>query len=144
MAENEHGLSDKWDEVGKDPIWEFVKEGAGAKFFGVYIGKEENVGPNSSNLYSFIRYKDQDFLMRDVAFSIWATTLLDTRFKNFVRGEQVAIIYLGQKASEQRKGASYHNFEVYHTSPEKAVDLDREVDVANIGEEPDLDTLLEE
>lgn len=124
MPKNKHGLNDNWDEVGKSPIWDFSEEKSGAQFFGIFTDKEENVGPNDSNLYNFIRYKDQDFTQRIGEYSIWGTTLLDTRFKNFVRGEQVAIVYLGKRKSEQRKGSEYHDFEVYHRPPEKAVNLE--------------------
>jgi len=122
-AKNKHGLSDKWEETGKNPLWELENAKVGDKFFGVFLDREEDVGPNNSMLYNFVRYADQDFVQRIGTFSIWGTTLLDTRFKNFTRGEQVAIVYLGKQASEQRKGSSYHNFEVYHTPPEKAVKL---------------------
>lgn len=118
MAEqNKHGLGDKWQQVGKNPVWDLDTAKSGDKFFGIYIDKEENVGPNNSNLYNFVRYADQDFTQRMGEFSVWGTTLLDTRFKNFVRGENVAIVYLGKQSSEQRKGSKYHNFEVYHTPP---------------------------
>lgn len=144
MGKNEHGLNDKWEETGKNPIWEYKEEGTGAKFFGVFIDSEENVGPNSSMLYNFIRYEDQDFLRRVGPFSIWGSTLLDTRFKNFTRGEQAAVVYLGQKASGRRKGDSYHVFEVFHTPMEKSVDLENAEILNDIGGLPDLDTIMEE
>lgn len=124
MADNKHGLNDKWKEAGKYPVWDLEDAKAGGKFFGIFLDKEENVGPNSSMLYNFVRYADQDFTQRIGEFCIWGTTLLDTRFKNFVRGEQVAVIYLGKKKSEQRKGSEYHDFSVFHTAPEDRVDLE--------------------
>jgi len=123
---NKHGLSDDWEEMGKNPVWELDNTKVGEKFFGVYLNKEENLGPNSSTLYNFIRYEDEKFQNRIGGYSIWSTSLLDTRFKNFVRGEQVAIVYLGKMKSEQRKGSMYHNFEVFHRPPEKAVNLEQQ------------------
>lgn len=131
---NNHGLSDDWEQMGKSPVWELDNAQAGDKFFGVFLNTEENVGPNSSNLYNFIRYEDQQLTKRIGQYAIWGTTLLDTRFKNFVRGEQVAIVYLGKAQSEQRKGSSYHNFEVYHRPPEKKVDLDTQSLIEDFGE----------
>ena len=90
---NKHGLSDDWEEMGKNPIWELDDTKVGEKFFGVYLDKEENLGPNSSTLYNFIRYEDEKFTQRIGGYSIWGASLLDTRFKNFVRSEQVAIIF---------------------------------------------------
>lgn len=112
-----YGLNNNWKEVGKNPVWELDTLKSGDKFFGIYVDKEENVGPNSSNIYNFIRYDDQDFNRRVGEYSVWGTTLLDMRFKNFVKGERVAIVYLGKEKSEQRKGSSYHNFKVFHEPP---------------------------
>lgn len=121
---NKYGLGEKWEETGKNPIWDVKEAKEGDKFFGIFLDKEENVGPNSSMLYNFVRYADEDFTQRIGQVSIWGNTLLDTRFKNFVRGEQVAVVYLGKKNSESRKGSQYHDFSVWHTPPEKRVDLE--------------------
>ena len=66
---NKHGLSDDWEEMGKNPIWELDDTKVGEKFFGVYLDKEENLGPNSSTLYNFIRYEDEKFTQRIGALS---------------------------------------------------------------------------
>lgn len=117
-------LSNDWIKSGAGITWELDTAVVGDIFFGVFLNTEENVGPNSSKLHNFIRYKDEMFKERMGEWSIWGTTLLDSRFKNYVHGEQVAIVYLGKKASEKRKGSSYHDFEVHHLPPEKKRKID--------------------
>lgn len=75
-------------------------------FRGVYLGREEGVGPNNSTIYNF----EVDGAMK----TVWGSTVLDTRLKNVQMGETVVIIYHGLKVSEKRKGSKYHDFEVYH------------------------------
>lgn len=101
---------EEWKEVGAGgDVWDFKELGKGAEFVGVYISKEENVGENNSNLYTF-ENKDNNIVQ------IWGTTLLDSRFKNFKPGEEVKVIYLGEEPSQKRKGSTYHNFQVFHRS----------------------------
>lgn len=109
-------MSNKWTKVETVPTWDFQSEyeEAGNKpieFVGLYVSREENVGPNNSNLYTFEIAGGEHK-------AIWGTTLLDTRFKNLKFGEEVKVVYLGKVKSEQRKGAEYHNFEVYHRMPD--------------------------
>lgn len=97
--------------------WNYKELGKGAEFKGVYLSKEENVGDNNSILYSF----DVD---GDVV-NVWGSTLLDTRLKNVKYGEEVIIEYLGEEESQKRKGAKYHNFDVYHRPmPMQKVEVD--------------------
>ena|SRR3990167_9640723 len=94
----------KKQEIGN--TWNYKEEGAGAEFKGTYLSKEEHVGENDSNLYNFD--------VAGEAISVWGTTVLDTRFKNLKPGEEVIIEYLGEVPSPNRKGKTYHSFEVYH------------------------------
>lgn len=101
-------IDDSWKEVGAGgDVWDYKALGKGAEFEGIYLSKEENVGENNSNLYSF-EDKNRTFTQ------IWGSTLLDTRFKNLQPGEEVKIVYLGVEQSEKRKGKTYHNFQVFH------------------------------
>jgi len=103
-----------FQKAGVGKTWDYKSEGKGAVFFGIFKYKEENVGPNDSNRYIFTQYSSDKFDNSLEEMGIWGNTLLDTRFKNFKSNEQVIVIYLGQEKSEKRKGAVYHNFEVYH------------------------------
>lgn len=115
MANNKPYQPDaSFQKAGVGKTWDYKAAGVNAVFFGVFMYKEENVGPNNSNLYTFMQHKDDKFKSPIEEMGIWGNTLLDTRFKSFTKGEQVVVIYLGQEKSEKRKGATYHNFEVYH------------------------------
>ena len=87
--------------------WDYKEDGEGSETKGVYVGKEEGVGDYESVLYSI-----EDETGKVVG--VWGNDVLKTRFKNIKVGEEVIIRYLGLKESQQRKGASYHNFEVFH------------------------------
>lgn len=104
MAEND------WKDAGAGNVWDFKSEGDGAVFQGIYMSREENVGENNSNLYTFKDNKGE-------LVSIWGTSLLDIRFKNLQFGEEVKITYKGEMPSEKRKGKTYHLFEVLHRMP---------------------------
>ena len=96
--------NDGWEKMEMNPTWDYQEQ---PEFEGVYIAKEVEVGPNNSNLYNF-KVADGSFV------SVWGNTILDGRFKNLTEGEEVKIVYLGKVKSEKRKGAEYHNFDVYH------------------------------
>jgi len=73
---------------------------------GIFIGKEEGVGPNNSCVYNLeVEGKPR---------AVWGSTVLDTRLKNVGLGDEVVIIYKGMVASEKRKGSSYKDYDVYH------------------------------
>lgn len=101
----------EWKKVEVGNSWNYQEAGKGAEFVGLYVGKEEHVGENDSNVYSFE-------IGGGEMMNVWGSTLLDIRFKNLKVGEEVKIVYLGLAPSEKRKGKSYHNFEVYHRMPE--------------------------
>ena len=96
-------MPDKWKKVEMSPTWDYEKD---KEFVGLFVSKQENVGPNASNLYDF-ELPDHTIM------SVWGNTLLDTRFKNLKFGEEVKIVYLGKVKSE-KTGREYHNFDVYH------------------------------
>lgn len=95
--------NNNWQRIETNPTWDFNEE---KELIGFYMGVEIEVGPNKSNLYDFKKSNGE-------IISVWGNTLLDTRFKNLEKGEEVKIVYLGKVKSE-KTGREYHNFEVYH------------------------------
>lgn len=98
MAKN-----DGWQKVEMVPTWDFEEK---KELVGVFVSKEEKVGPNESNLYTF-ELPDHSNI------GVWGNTVLDIRLKNLKFGEEVKIEYLGKETSE-KTGREYRNFEVYH------------------------------
>jgi len=72
-------------------FWKPVKEGE--QLEGLYVNKESNVGPNSSNIYYFEKLDTHEIMQ------VWGTTILDMRMIPVKIGQQVLITYkgLGQK-----------------------------------------------
>lgn len=101
----------EWKKVEMGNVWNYKEEGKGAELIGLFTGKEEHIGENDSNVYSFEVEGGENI-------TIWGTTLLDMRFKNLKVGEEVKVVYLGAEPSPKRKGKTYHNFEVWHRMPE--------------------------
>lgn len=100
-----------WKKVELGNTWNYKELEKGAEFVGIYVSKDEHVGENDSNVYNF-EVKGGEIR------GVWGSTLLDTRFKNLKFGEEVKVVYLGLEKSEKRKGANYHNFDVYHRMAE--------------------------
>src|SRR3990167_7229055 len=99
-----------WKKVEVGSSWDYKEKGKGAELIGIYRGKEEHVGKNDANVYTFD--VNGEFI------SVWVATVLDIRLKNLRFGEEVRIVYLGSFPSPNRKGKSYHSFDVYHRMPE--------------------------
>lgn len=83
--------------------WDFEKNKV---MRGIFIDKEEEVGPNNSKLYNFT--------VDGKPVSVWGSAVIDSRLKNVEAGEEVVIIYHGLVPSEKRKGSSYKSYEIYH------------------------------
>jgi len=94
---------DGWEKVNMAPTWDYTKD---KTIEGVFVGKEEEVGPNASNMYTVEKKNGEKV-------GIWGNTILDTRFKNLTEGEEVKVVYLGKEKSEKTK-REYHNFDVFH------------------------------
>lgn len=92
-----------WQKVEKTPTWDYENE---KELVGIYLSKEENVGPNGSNIYNF---RKSDGLV----IGVWGNTILDDRFKSIKIGEEVKVVYLGRAKSE-KTGREYHGFDVFH------------------------------
>lgn len=91
-----------WKEIKGEgaEVWDFEKN---PDFEGVFVRREDNVGPNNSKMYHF------DSKGEEVA--LWGNTLLDTRLVDLKEGQQVQIKYLG-KAKSPKTGREYKNFQV--------------------------------
>jgi hypothetical protein len=102
-------MADDYIEVtGMGEMWDFKSLGAGAELEGLYMGKEENVGPNGSTVH-FIEVNGGQL-------GVWGNAILDTRLKNLKPDgvEMVKIVYKGKVKSEKTKGREYHDFQVFH------------------------------
>ncbi len=91
-----------WEEVTPSPTHDFKEN---KELVGVFMSKEEDVGPNGSNIYNFENEKGERV-------AVWGNAILDSRFKTLTIGEKVKIEYLG-KAKSEKTDREYHNFKVY-------------------------------
>ena len=101
-------MSDDWKgwkklEASNNPIHNFEEEKI---LKGVFVSREDNVGPNNSKLYTIEKENGERV-------SVWGNTILDSRLKNVLEGEEVGIAYLG-KVVNPKTNREYHNFETYH------------------------------
>ena len=108
-----------WEKIEQNPTWNYKNEDTdefslkkGDELEGIYLSFEENVGSNNSTIFNF-RKEDGSKI------SVWGSTVLLTRFKNLVVGEEVKIVYKGSVESQQVKGRSYHDYDVFHRPMEK-------------------------
>ena len=95
--------SESWQKVENSEVWDFEKN---PELTGAYVLREENIGPNASNLYHIE-------LENGKRISVWGNTILDNRFELVNIGEEVKIIYLGMEKSE-KTGRNYRLFDLYH------------------------------
>lgn len=98
----------EWKKVEMAPTHDFEKE---PEFIGVFISKDENVGPNASTLYNFEQ-------KGGVNVAVWGSTVLDTRLKNVKEGEEVKIIYKGLTENPKRGQKPAKLYDVFHREPE--------------------------
>ena len=98
---------------------------------GFYMGKKEDVGPNHSTTHQI------KLLDGSKTVSVWGTTQLDGRLEMVPVGSQIKISYKGRVESQQRKGASYHNFEVELWEDDGSADGAAEKGKGNSSEEED-------
>ena len=85
-------------------VWDFEKD---PFFEGVFVSKEEGLGANNSTLYFFQDTKSKTY-------SIWGSTVLNTRLKNVQVGEVVGIFFIGRKPSKVAGRKPYKDFRVFH------------------------------
>lgn len=111
---------DDWEKLEMSPTWDYKNN---KQIIGVFKRMESGVGPNNSNIY----YLETE----DGVIGVWGTTLLDARLKNLNIGEEVKLVYLGEKPSPNRKGKNYHDFDIYH----RVVPMTKVEDDASLPEE---------
>ncbi len=95
-------MSNEWIEIGAGQAWDYKTE---KELTGVYISREENVGPNNSVLYQIEKENGEKI-------GVWNNTVLEDKFQNIKIGDKVKIEYLGM--SKSKTGKDYHDFKVYH------------------------------
>jgi len=96
---------DLWEEVDPraDEVHDFQKDDT---LIGVYVARQENVGPNESTLYQIKKDSGEKV-------GVWGNSVLNDRFNMIQIGEKVKVIYTGKETSE-KTGRQYHNYQVYH------------------------------
>lgn len=99
--------------IRKVTMWKKVESSAGAQAWdfiqnaeleGGFIRKEENVGPNNSNMYYFKTPTEE--------VCCWGNTVLDSRLVEAKVGDRVKIVFKGMAVSP-KSGREYKDFEVY-------------------------------
>lgn len=95
-------MADEWIEVGVGQAWDYKTD---KELIGIYVAREEHVGPNDSVLYQ-IEKEDSEVI------GVWNNTVLEDKFQNVKIGDRVRIVYLGM--SKSKKGNEYHDFKVFH------------------------------
>lgn len=93
---------------GLIPVWDFITK---KEMVGFYMGKQEGVGPNLSNLYQF-KLKDGTFC------SVWGSTVIDDLMKTVEAGDLTKIIYEGKKLSP-KTNRSTKIYKIYVDDAEK-------------------------
>lgn len=91
---------------------------------GELLGVKNNVGPNSSNLYTLLTTKGE--------IGVWGSTVLDTKLGELSKGDQVKIEPLGKTKSPQT-GREYWDFRVSYkpgTKQDPVVDVDENEEVS--------------
>ena len=81
-------------------VWKFESQ---AIMEGKFIRKEENIGPNKSNMYYFSQDNGE--------VAVWGNTVLDSRLAEIVVGDKVKIVFLGEVKGKGPR--PYKNFDVF-------------------------------
>lgn len=95
-------MEEKNYEDVEQTFWEYEKEGD--SIVGVYISKQEDVGMNKSCVFNL----DQP---NGKIISIWSSTVLENKFKLVKIGDDLKIIYLGEKKAE-KGNRTYKDFKI--------------------------------
>lgn len=92
-----------WKKVENDfavDMWNFEQN---AELEGKFLRKEENVGPNNSNVYYFEVGEEE--------VGVWGSSVLDSRLAEVKENQKVKIVSLGK--AQSKRGTSYNNFDVF-------------------------------
>lgn len=98
--QEEVASSDEWEEIGMTPAWDFDKE---KELSGVYVFREEHVGPHDSVVYQ-VQKADGSTI------AVWDNTVLADKFSKLNIGDEIKITYKGKTESEN--GRQYNDFRV--------------------------------
>ena len=100
-------IQENWEEVTVEG--DFWKPQPNDELIGQYVEKEENYGPNRSNVYHIL--KDDGIMIK-----AWGSTLLDSRFESISIGERVRIVFLGDKPAPRRgEGKTFKDYKLFHS-----------------------------
>ena len=107
------GDSIKWDKTGT--------------LIGTYKRHKTNVGPNESNVYEVeVTEKGETQL-----YSIWGSTVLDTKFEQIPVGSMVKVEALGE-AKSPKSGRTYNDFKVmFKPAPQAVQDIFPDAEVVS-------------
>lgn len=94
-----------WRKVGMGENIDLKRDGIGTETVGIFLGTDENVGPNNSKVHNL--------RMDGKTVQFWGSTVLDARFDSIEKGNLVKIVYLGQEKSKTAGRAAFHNFDVF-------------------------------
>lgn len=98
--------NDGWKEAAPSDTWK--PEGKGDEIVGLLVDVQENVGSNSSMLYTIQVGEERK--------NVWGSVVLDSRMRGVKVGEEVKIIYQG--LGEKKGGNNAPKlFTVFHREP---------------------------
>lgn len=84
-----------------------------APIMGKYVRKQENVGPNNSNMYHIEITEGDD---QGKTIGVWGSTVLDTKFDSVPVNSLVKVEALGKTKSE-KTGREYEDFKLLYKPP---------------------------
>ncbi len=91
-----------WEEVVMSPIWDFEEK---KELVGVLVDSQENIGKNKSMLYTFETPDGERW-------GVWGSTVIDTRMRTAVVGQEIKIVFKGMKQSPTT-GRKYKDFTIF-------------------------------
>lgn len=98
----------EWEEVTSNADWwDFDKN---KEISGIYHAKREHFGANDSNVYVVKTGEDSDG--KGIFFSFWGKTALDGKMNDVKIGEEVRVVFNGEKLSKNNK--TYFDYSVFH------------------------------
>lgn len=103
----------EWKTAGKGGNQGAWSPEEGEELIGIYQSKQENVGPNKSNLYEIKKHNGE-------LVSVWGSTVIDSKFDDetdpIVVGEEVRFVYNGKRVG--KRGGSYKDYSIQHRAYE--------------------------
>jgi len=94
-------MEKKYEDIQQE-FWSFEKEGDA--IVGIYLSSQSEVGSNKSMVYNLEQPNGE-------MISIWGSTVLDSKFKLVKFGDDIRVVYLGEKKAE-RGNRTYKDFKI--------------------------------